>query len=163
MSKRFGRNQKRRMQQQIDSGATTVQFMRGQQQMLSKTLADQRGVIEGVAVVLGKHFVGLPPETIQVREIRSQFGLPMPIALDVTRLYSQAQLTDFVDMSCYMLDVYRSELKADQLNGSAHAYLRSNHGELAYSISQPGLRNIDKRDLAVHIAKSFAEHIKAKL
>jgi hypothetical protein len=151
------------MQHQIDSAAITVQFMAGQQQMLSKTLADQRGVIEGVAGVLGKHFVGLPPETIQVREIRSQFGLPMPIALDVTQLYSQAQLTDFVDMSCYMLDVYRSELRLDLLTGNTHVYLRSDRDDLAYSISQSGLRNIDKRDLAQHIAKTFAEEIKAKL
>jgi hypothetical protein len=151
------------MQQQIDSAASTIQFMTGQQQMLSGALSEQRSVIERVAEVLGKHFAGLPPKIIQVQQIRSQFQLPAPVALDITQLYSQAQLTEFVDMSCHMLDVYRTELKTDQLSGNTHVYLRSDRGDLAYSISQSGLRNIDKRDLAQHIAKTFAEEIKAKL
>lgn len=86
-----------------------------------------------------------------------------PAKLEPPPLYPCNQAPEFVEMSLDLLNVYRSELHLNRMTGSTHVYLKSDNGDLAYSISQSGLRNIDKRDLAQHIAKTFAEEIKAKL
>ena len=87
MSKRFGRNRKRKLLQQLRVAETERQAAVNRSLCCADENAELRSALNHVELVLGKHFAGLPPK---VREI-----------------------TDSVDMDYFSMPIYQQ--KADKI------------------------------------------------
>lgn len=129
MSKRFGRNQRRRMQAQIDTLKAEVLSQRRDLCAQERTVLEQNRAINLTREILGQYFAGLPPQVVETDEIRETFCLPKPIRSSLQE--EAAQLTaDLVT-----LDTLRSHVELDELQQMMHVRFFTRHGHVAYGHS----------------------------
>lgn len=161
MSKRFGRNQKRRMRNEIQ----LLQSLDSMSEQISKAnhelIRQQAIVICRVGDILGLHFAGLPAKV-----------MPSEFADGVVRLPAMRRTSSFSsiggqadDLSCMLdaFEVIRPEISRDKLSKKMHVYLRNRRGDVAYALTEDAMYGIPKQHLADQIAKITADYLVGKL
>lgn len=161
MSKRFGRNQKRRMRAEIQQ----LQYEKSVSDRISEAnhsmIRQQAAVIIQVGDILGFHFAGLPAKE-----------MPAEFSGDVIKFPAMRRTTSFSSLSEQasdlqsMLDVFeliKPEISIDKLNRKVHVYLRNKRGDVAYGLTEEAMRGIPKRHLAEQTAKMTADYLVERL
>ncbi len=131
MAKRFGRNQRRRMRQQIDELDKAFQLQTALIRHLRLKNEQDADTIRQVAAVLGKHFAGLPAESTLVSNVISVLQIPT---------YRQEELLSSLDndlasrvsYTLNTLDVYWAELRGDELSHQQHVIVSTPTGRVGY-------------------------------
>lgn len=148
MSRRYGRNQKRRARVQIAalmarSQELYVRQMESQRtiQKLSSTIIAKEAELAHVAKALGVHFIGLKPKLREYEAwMRDQFLFREPSG-DVTMHMLKTNIVSAPDRPNYMV----------------HFRVKMADEEVGYAISECTLRDTDEQFLVRQIAGEMAE------
>lgn len=153
MSKRFGRNQKRKMVDALTLLQGEVYRFEGAYKMadgLSKRQGEllrlQHESLELVARVLGKHFYGLPAIQHRVDQHQRNYRLPKQIPLeDFMRTTSHEEFSDMVSMAVHQLEAISVRADLDALKDNVHIKMETPDGRVSYAVSGSAWHQL-KRD-----------------
>ena len=159
MGKRFGRNQKRAMREQLHLAKLVIASRDKTVCNLEADLKQANTVIERTSQVLGDHFVTLPIKTHEVEEILERFKVSI---FQPNRSYTinsaVMQALDLID-----IDTYQASLKVDELRGTIHMRYQSISGDVGYGLSEHAWRKLSEGHLIEllrqEIAPAMAYHL----
>lgn len=164
MSKRFGRNQKRAMREEISALQMARQMDAGLLRNMRSDMACAEGALRRVEELLGPHTAALPPKRIKTDVEPQSDGSSYFTAY---RQYQTARYWDSPpqDMRVLGTRVTRmcsvlSRLKeADRPDFGVHFFASFNGANAAYAASDEAIKSMRRADLAQHISESIAHHI----
>jgi hypothetical protein len=165
MSKRFGRNQKRKLMMQLEMQSIGVEMHLALVAEQRATIGMLRTTISDVAHILGPNFVGLPAVSRAVSELRDRYRMPTNMRMsDVMATLDDRDASSLMTMAVFDLENHRADGVLDQLRDCVHINLVHGSGKACYSISREALRRVDADQLARHyapmIAREMAELVK---
>lgn len=131
MARRFGRNQKRAMRNQIQNQAELIERNKKQISLLREDLRQTNDVVNFTAEVLGHHFITLPVKTKEVKEIRDRFDciIHRPVSF-----FDQHHVPAIVENALCSLETYEADLQVDKLRGMVHMRYSSTSGAVGYGL-----------------------------
>lgn len=163
MSRRFGRNQRRRMR---DALATQQQTIAQQQELISqqvqhienlnKSIHHKSAIIEHVKEVLGRHFVALDADPVKMEFVGAFLRWPR---------YRHSRMMFDADVPKVMetMMLYPIETKLGELREEVAVRVVTPCGEAATYISQDALMRMSddrlRRTLTQQVADQLALHI----
>jgi len=159
MSRRFGRQQKRKM-------LNLMKKLEVDNTRLSQRLEDARimkSCIKSVASILGKHFIALPPETFTYSEIPEFIHIAKMLSPQHFPCLRNVEQVRLVDRALHYLDVYSAELKVDQLRDYVHVLIRSPNREAGYAMSRSALNHISLGELSNYLGLILGRHLQGEL
>lgn len=152
MGKRFGRNQKRAMREQIRLAELVISIRDKTVSQLEMDLKEANTVIERTSQVLGDHFVTLPIKTVEVEEIIKRYKVSI---FQPNRNYAiNSAVMQALDL--LNIDTYRASLRVDELRGTIHMRYQSISGDVGYGLSEHAWRKLSKGHLIELLAKQIA-------
>lgn len=152
MSKRFGRNQRRKMREEIADLKVEVD----QCERLLSELAMYRDVANRTAEVLGNYFISLPAETMGVNRIPYYFNFPNPLpAMPVRPWEYPAQMME--SLNYIESTIMAGETTFDNLRGQMHIKFSSNCGQVAYAVSRNAFSNMQTGYAIRAVASGLAD------
>lgn len=160
MSKRFGRNQRRRMRAEVENLKQAMQMDRALLRRQRSTIERQAEVITRVSDILGEHFAGLEPKDMQVNEIRD---IPMPVRRGAEIFAFTNGPIEGLAEQLVMLESIAPEIGVDPLQQRMHVYLRTRRGDVAYGITEEAMMSMPRQHLVKHIAVMTASYLVEKL
>lgn len=156
MSRRFGRNQRRRMRELVAASQQRAQQLevahemdRGLLQHMRDKNDDLRRQLRGVARSLGEQYVHLDPMEVGdcVEHLFPPDGFP-------AYLPARTGSDHMVPMA-----ITRVSAESDKLQHQVHFIARLNRESAGYAISLPALYNADEERLAQLIGESLARNL----
>lgn len=185
MSKRFGRNQRRRARQQVAELQSRVDGLTAARVMDAGLMADIKGrerehrealayIVDAIAHHC-RNSALLPPEHFVVDAEVIRGGGAIRIELQQRRSFGPP--TDQADRTCN-LDPFRTldlhqikvtvEAGADDLSRAAHAYVCSDHwGDVAYCVSDAAMQHrmhpSERRKLAHEISERLLDQFERRV
>lgn len=164
MSRRFGRQQKRKMraevaklQRYVDYWETEARELTTMVRTLRTEAATMRNALELTANVLGPNFVGLPVAEMNVSHIDRRFSMfPYERAIDFGVMASNADLAHALTYSVIELDTHKPSVELDRLRAMMHVRLVTPSGEDAYAVNMNHFASVPRGSLVHHLAQEFA-------
>lgn len=148
MSKRFGRQQKRKMRQRIAALEAKVQIV----EMIG---ARNRQIVQDTAEVLGNFFMTLPTSCYEIKELdRLEYDWRMPVVAGI------GQAETFCEVA---LPILQGGTAVDQLRPHMHVRFKLAGHNVGYGIKPESLllynRNRRRELMTEEIAKILAYHL----
>lgn len=171
MSKRFGRNQKRKLLEQVKEakawGHEANEGWKMANALISRQrgiIDDQRNVIELVEEILGKNFIGLPPEEIEVAKNLDK--IRFPASRREARFRFDADVTMQVCETLLELEKSGMDGFIDRMSREVHFRWKSPEGECGYMVAPESwwaLPPERRKEIAMtEVAHSMANYISRK-
>lgn len=168
MSKRFGRNQKRRMQHEIDCLTNhqenlqrSIYMADGLAREIRRELDDTRRTIRQVAYVLGETFIGLPVKSTHIERLMDRYRIAKHDAMhSFERAISEPRIAmEMTHVMTEALQGNRLEFARDQLRNMTHMRYVTPRGEWEYAISEDAWRTAPSKELELLLIKDIAEQM----
>ena len=147
MSKRFGRQQKKKMLQRIELQEFSYK-------MLSKEILDQRSTVNSakeivkIACRINPHTVAVPPvHTRYNHDFYTHRGIDPFVRLDGTM---KAEPVDIRRVQLFELE---TTLRHDEFTNAVHVHTQIGDNRAAYRISREGLKYVSVDQIAMELAK----------
>lgn len=161
MSKRFGRNQKRKMRQQIETLGEALELSDGLNRHLSNLHDDDMRVIRSVERELGQHNVLLNPRitsrdpapgssTICIQSMET------PAYYDIHKA-NEAVSDDVVKHS--LLHKLQSGEDLQWLKQQMHIKFYLNDASVGYALSYEAIQSAPEEVLVQHLSQTMAQHL----
>lgn len=165
MSKRFGRNQKRRMREQIAQLRAERDINKDFYLQERARGERNRRIVEETAQVLGRHFCTLDPDCVEVRDLnqlvhgwRVMDEPPLECYLD-----RDTELPTFATFTERVLPILYGSVQADQLRRHVHIEF-TYHGKMAgYGIDLDTLKLMPPKVAAERMGREMARHLQRSL
>ena len=164
MSKRFGRNQKRKLIADRDGLAAQLKHEAERVSLLQYSMRRNADTVNLVAEILGPNFCGLPAQTIPVGHIPESYRVPArrraPTMMDA--MYSPEK-PEAIEQ--YLLEVFPCQSEAEQqyVRDMVHFYFKTPSCHVVYALEGRVWREQRgpefRRRLIEEIATSMADHI----
>lgn len=161
MSRRFGRQQKRKMRAQIADMETRISnlqealaMQQGLSRNMSSRLDEMRGTFNVLERVLGPYFIGLPPKQVEVREIYDVYQIPGLFSPSPKMWDTDDQIE--LEHKVYSLETTMLNAEYRKLRGCMHVRLSGPAGRFAYSTTREALYMVPKDDLIRRLSQEFA-------
>ena len=155
MSKRFGKNQKRKLNSEIEALKKQVEYWKKAKADTDRQGRDDRETICYVAKIFGQHFAGLEPVMEMVQRIPRTHRIA---EVSVSDFGSYRDVKFCVDRSLRIIELRPMEVKktVDQLRKEVHIFLQTPSGEVAYAMSNEAWEDLrrDRRTLE-YVARSM--------
>lgn len=161
MSKRFGRNQKRKLKTEVVGLKNQVSGLTKDKDWYYKNTSQYKQALDDIRGYLGKYFSGLPPQELSVLEDHICFDSFRIAAHSFHKAYHEDPLA-LADSICQILhlDVASVELFKDKIRGSVHVTLRTNKGDLRYAFAEEVIVGMDQEVLERHLSRVFSQELK---
>lgn len=155
MSRRYGRNQKRRAREEIarlqGEAARWEEGYRRDVPMLERALAEKRDALAAVAEVLGPEFIGLPLNELMLGILDRYSMEDMP---DSFRMQATGDPTMVMRMQ--VMEVRADD---DRMQARTHIRVRLAGSSSTIAFSDTALRRVPAHVLAREMAQELAHHI----
>lgn len=160
MSKRFGRNQRRRLRAELAQNnaawALDQQLIRWQRGVIDR----QDGSLRHVAALLGRHFIGLEPHTVDMEELPREVRIHRQESL--LRNIGSTTLCELTDMSLHRiqdqaLSCTHVQAALDEMTLRTHLKVSTPLGEVAYAFAPGAFRDMPRREVVQQLARQLAE------
>ncbi len=162
MSKRFGRNQRRKLRAELAHVLEQEAKLSTLMAKLSRDNDELRETINLTERVLGKYFVTLPPKTVDISyaERLEYLELPLPDKPS-TVLYPEDRSGLLMEkIRAVTTAIMRGDTWVDDLMGKIHIKFYSQAGEVRYCFAKDAFRYVPPERVATYIAQNMAEHLK---
>ena len=164
MSKRFGRNQKRRMREQI-AQMTAERDINKDFYLQERARGERnRRIVEETAQVLGRHFCTLDPDCVEVRDLnqlvhgwRVMDEPPLECYLWDTELPTFATFTERV------LPILYGSVQTDQLRRHVHMEFTYHGKMVGYGIDLDTLKLMPPKVAVERMGREMARHLQRSL
>lgn len=150
MSKRFGRNQKQKMRQQIEQAKKLASVSARYYKEVSMLAETNRQIVSDTAKVLGKHFITMDPQDIAIRKLDAL----MPFWR--TDIMSEASPAVFLSIA---LPVLRGTVVAEKLQQMTHIRFTYGNHQVGYSITEQALMAMPEDEAVRCIAHNMAQYL----
>lgn len=153
MSKRFGRNQKRKMREEIAKERRCAAYCRVQANEAKMLSRDARNALEEIARSLPAFTSMLPPKVIE--SIRPQLDV---FRVPVTQPVAEVGAMRFASAFCSVVDlpIVKSALSIEPMSQMVHALVSYGDGRWGYAISERALLTKDSTDVIRTISEILA-------
>ena len=161
MSKRFGRNQRRQMRNQIGRLEADVVAA---QRTIKQTEAfgwRNREIVEETAHVLGRHFITLSPDQEEVFAL-DQLAHGWRVAMvgqKVPSYYSNDISPSHQEMCEILLPILRGSVQVDELRQRIHVRFTYSGRNVGYGIDLKSLMLLPPRIMAERIGREMALYL----
>jgi uncharacterized coiled-coil protein SlyX len=174
MSRRFGRNQKRRMRaamaeqaQSIENLNTAIAMDRGLLERQGQNLDELRGWLSDIAERLGHYaIVTGNAERFEAEwlERRGHFQMQTPSSFDLSRALSLAIASpDSFIAYRQMMDILDLEVVADEMRQDMHCKVYFGDHRLGYAMSHHAIQHIPRRELIRRISEQLSLMLEQQL
>ena len=163
MSRRFGRQQKRKLLEQLTQAENKCARLEREAALIRHESYRNKEAVERTARVLGEYFFTLEPRTVELRELQ-RLGEYWRVE---TKPWVMDHLApDFVLRSVGIikaLPVLKCRSLLDELHGAIHYRFTFNGKEAGYAISQstimqqPGFKEAARRNVAEAVTRLFMD------
>jgi hypothetical protein len=136
MSKRFGRNQKRKLKQEISTLSLKLVSENTRNSLLRRQIDEQTEALKLVASMLGEHFVAFVPSTMQIQSPYRDTMIPAPSSRRPTTFMQARDYPQSVANSIMQLKHSRFSGYLDKLRDCVHFRYVTPGGECGYSCSR---------------------------
>lgn len=162
MSKRFGRNQKRRMREQIARVTAAHALDQGLLRRTTSRLRDVQDEVNRAKRIVGEHSGLFDPVSMTLPGRRSRIEIPLCSAgLGTTPLLGAVPDVAFRSIP---LDMLLAETRTDPSTCGHHVIVRYGEHQWGYAFDRETLATAAQRMMAViHIAETLARQIVADL
>ena len=162
MSKRFGRNQKRRLKREIENLENSLHTHVDSAKWMRDRLNVCEDTIRLTAEVLGKHFCTLPPKTIASLGLDNLLVYRMSKRVEFpTAMYEADNLKNLacsVQNAVHELDMYAVEMRTYQVRDMVHVRINGPRDErYAYALSGEMKHRYPKQRLIEQVSRELAE------
>lgn len=166
MGKRFGRNQKRRMRGQIQAAeADAARWKRRHDEVSALGWRNQQ-IVEETAQVLGRYFITLDPDIIEVRHVdQIANGWRVPVVQEVP--FRSVDPRDCpIDEAQFLervLPVLSGSIVQHDLRSERHVRFTYAGRVVGYAISEGALLMMRHEDRVRRVAEEMARHLAGSL
>lgn len=164
MAKRFGRNQKRRLKDELASWKNAHQRESGLLGHVSRQLRSARDEIDAAKLQVARHSGLFAPETVDLGRMRA--SVPLRLALHGSnRLPDFQELSSMLDMSfsTISLPILMTELKARPDCFGYHAMVEWDDMRWGYAFDRRAASSSSRETLVRHVAETLARQISSDL
>jgi hypothetical protein len=170
MSRRFGRNQKRKLlalceyvQCELDLAKEELAKRNKSLNASYQEIMNLNGAIKHFREVLGNYFVALPVQDVIVQEIRESMTYAnfKPSELRPVDFSAPVNLSKLTYAVC-LLETSKFDSYRDELSGHIHIRYKTSFGASAYAIHPRDAHMIYDQDFQQVIAREFSEHLLKK-
>lgn len=162
MARRFGRNQKRAMRNKIQAQELLLEKHIDIIAEKNTELRQANEVIKDTAIILGAHFITLPVQTAEVKEIRERYEYSTQRTPNYWNA-DNAPITAFVQHALCYIDTHQADAKIDELSGAIHMSYKSISGQVAYGVSMEAWRRLPEKLLVTKFAERIAQDMATHL
>lgn len=166
MSRRFGRNQRRRAREQIASLQYAHEMDRALLRHQSDKLADLRKEIAMAKEIAGRMSVLFPAREVVKVELKSSDGIPVRVTTDRPDNQMHRFTDEITPMECIQavdLEKLVSRIEVSRIDSSVHTYIQFSDKKLAYGISASAWhsmsRSARKQRIIEVLPKLFADEL----
>ena len=176
MSRRFGRNQRRRAREALAAAQQEVAQANARAENAFHSAAqdrrDARAALRYIADALGPHFAGLPAQETDRTYDDERDRMQMPMHDAIALAFSPDATAETLAYTTMLMDLLTVDSVADDLRQRVHFYLRKNgEKKVAYALSattlagQPRARIVQMltQALATVVAEEFDTTKKGRL
>jgi hypothetical protein len=162
MSRRFGRQQKRKMRKAIEDLQLTRESCWIRIRSLEIEMQANRIALRRIAVLLGQHFLGLPAKNMSlVTDVFPDFvKLAQSMLPQEFMSLAESDQRHIIDRAAYVLDMYPVEVRRDTLQGMVHVYVGNSQHKVGYALSAQAYMSISAEQLAEQICRPLAVELK---
>lgn len=157
MSKRFGRNQKRAMREEIAKEKERASLSERHLKASISNQAPIREALNRVASVLGKHFYGLPPVQMHIGAIQKSYR--MPRIQDAAVFAETGLMSSLINYAIDELSVMSCSAARDEMRGTVHLRFETPAGHFGYGISEAAFRRTTAPEIEHEIAPMIAREL----
>jgi hypothetical protein len=168
MGSRFGRNQKRRMREQIAVAEQATAVMveidhRNKQTMqsMASRIREQDAIIELTERVVGDYFVTLPVKSRKVDhvpEVGEPMRLPAP-RIPMPRFVPGEKIPLTAALNHIEVQTMIGSSEFDLLRQQVHVRFEADFGSVGYAVSSRTFRNVPRDSIVEIISREMAEHL----
>ena len=171
MAKRFGRNQKRAMRKQMEKMQTNFN-----NRMISLTIQHNElmklkneeikrltDTVDLTSEILGNHFIALPPEQKEVRELLDHYQYHVRPNHKTWSYKDTNNLTNYVDQGLIQLETFAADFKIDELKRMVHMQYSSAKTFVAYAVSEDVFDRMPKNRLEETLIREIALGLSRKI
>lgn len=162
MSKRFGRQQKRKLRAEISELEKSLSILENRYKRLDYRAQDMADQIYEAKCILGHNSAFFKPESISVitamGETR-QYNIPTMQAASISYQHSSDFAMSHVPLTHVPLDVLATHVREDYARQCVHVVLSHPDGSSSYAVTKEALHSIPARQIKEHIAMSLASNI----
>lgn len=156
MSKRFGRNQKRKLIADRNGLAELVKREASQVSQLRHLMRENEETIRLVEKILGSNFFGLPPRDFQVAGLGR--GVRLPSIEIRTGGYLGAQVEPIcLQEKLFILQETEYSEHYDRLRNARHFRFKTPAGDVAYAATEDAWNGFPQDEFRIHMRKEIAE------
>ncbi|HXU78614.1 MAG TPA: hypothetical protein VN794_18705 [Methylomirabilota bacterium] len=158
MSRRFGRNQKRKLREAITVAEQQIQLVRHLRGNAERELAEANAQLEAVRYSLGKNFAALKPEIREVDRLDLQpvYNLWLKEPYMPFAPSGMLDITSAVQQQVALQVLLDHEPFVDKLRNQVHIRFTFGDEPVGYGISRFALMDQDRRWLEQTIATEIA-------
>jgi hypothetical protein len=161
MSKRFGRQQRRKMREQVESLSARADGLATSLSHAIRSAAESRRIVEETAQILGRHFLALTPESGVTGEPISEYAYIRQFAERHINFYDgklddlslKSRPAEFVDHALAVLKVLPADMRPE---GQVHYYFTLGSKRFGYAISTEMTKRLPRQYAIEKIAEAIA-------
>lgn len=169
MSRRFGRQQKRKLKQALADLEHKNTDLKNQLSLLREFSKRNREIVEDTARLLGEHFITLEPTDIEIRDLKA---LPNEWAVQQYELsrcgsaFAQSSATEFMELALakiQYLPVMKCDALLSELQSAVHFRFTFRGKTAGYAISQsaimqtPHFKEVSRKHVADAVMRLFMD------
>ncbi|WP_417518770.1 hypothetical protein [Marinobacter sp.] len=164
MSKRFGRNQKRKLKEQARAAEAQCETYRQWYEQSEMLGARNRRIVEATAEVLGNHFITLPPDELSISSLDLlQTGLRVSHQSSLPPWDVNASLDRMQTFLERTLPALYGTVHLNELQQHTHFRLTYEGRPVGYTIQQSSLALLPKDVVIERVATELAQHFQHEL
>lgn len=152
MSKRYGRNQKRKARQVEQDLRQAIQMDRALLQRQRQDIEAMAGVIQDTSRVLSHHFATLPAREEWVQHMD---GIRLPGRRPAPSYSTEQFAISDLAGQLHLMETFEATGRLEPF-GQLHMRLRTPTGAVGYSISPGAFMGFDRQRLADHMAREIS-------
>lgn len=161
MSKRFGRNQRRKLQQQLADARHSHTLDRALLSYQRETIKRAEETLERIRQMFGRHFSGLDAVTLPLGTDK----VPPFVGVPQLGLRDLAHVMDYnlAKLAHHSLQCSQVRLRIDEMTGMQHIKIATAAGEVAYAFAPNAFCRMSRRDTIQMLAEAMAHHLASNM
>ena len=167
MSKRFGRQQKRKMREAIASAERGKELLKKRVDFVLSERAELRRTVDDVANILGAHFIGLEPETREIEHLqflaRGCYEVGVRSNVSAVNYNATAIQMSTMEFARWVLPILSGSSMQDELRNRDHYRFVYDGKQVGYAIERCEIDRMPLEVLQRRIATEMSNMLVGQL
>lgn len=154
MSRRFGRNQKRKMREQVANAILMLEETRASRKRMKELLDEVSQELDDAKRIAGEMSVLFKPKPVRMNSVREYVEV-----VAHTHMLSMDSIETIQAIKSMRLPVLLSSIEQDMLKEMVHVRVHYDGGALGYAVTQQTMRSVPKDILLRRVGSEIAHQL----